>query len=75
MCAPIYKICSDDEIITLEKLDNTTYEKCYFSEYEYGEILENPRKVKRISIPINSDIQNVDDYFDHLIANEGYHRM
>lgn len=75
MCAPIYKFCSNDEIITMEKLNDTIYEKCYFPDYEYGKTLKNPRKVKQISIPMSENIQNVDDYFNYLIEHEGYSRM
>ena len=43
---PIVKITTTGEAITMEAIDEYTYEKCYFPTYEVGKPLVNPRKTK-----------------------------
>lgn len=69
---PIYKICKSNEIITLEALSDTVYEKCYFSSYTPGKPLENPRKIKTVDITTTTKCKTVLEYFTQLINTNGY---
>ena len=62
---PIYQIFKENEVITMEALSPTQYEKCYFSNYELGKPLENPRKTKIVNV------ENVWDVFNNC-RKSGY---
>lgn len=62
---PIYIVSKTGEVITMEALTPTSYEKCYFPSYEIGKRLVNPRKVKVVNI------DNVEAVFKEFIAS-GY---
>lgn len=63
---PIYAISKTGEVITMEALSSTTYEKCYFPNYEIGKPLKNPRKVKVVKV------KDVSIIFKDFIRNNGY---
>lgn len=67
---PIVKITKGGEAITMEAIDETTYEKCYFPTYELGKPLVNPRKTKIVKL--DNTGKNIHDYFKQLISIEGY---
>ena len=67
---PIVKVTITGEAITMEAIDEYTYEKCYFSTYEVGEPLVNPRKTKIVKL--DNYGKNVYDYFKQLVSAEGY---
>ena len=48
---PIVKITTTGEAITMEAINEYTYEKCYFPTYEVGKPLVNPRKTKIVKVP------------------------
>ena len=52
MCLPdpIVKVTTTGEAITMEAIDEYTYEKCYFATYEVGKPLVNPRKTKIVKL-------------------------
>ena len=50
----------------MEALSSTTYEKCYFPNYEIGKPLKNPRKVKVVKV------KDVSIIFKDFIRNNGY---
>lgn len=62
---PIYSISSSGEVITMEALSSTSYEKCYFPSYEIGKRLTNPRKIKIVKV------DSVEDAFKKFITS-GY---
>lgn len=69
---PIYKVCKNDEVITMEALNDTVYEKCYFHSYTIGEPLKNPRKVKTVDVIATTKCKSVSEYFNQLVKTEGY---
>ena len=68
---PIVKVSKNGEAITMEAIDEMRYEKCYFSTYEVGKPLTNPRKTKIVNIE-TTGFSNMYDLFDNLIKTEGY---
>lgn len=72
---PIYKACKNGEVITMEAITDTTYEKCYFKSFTYGEPLKNPRKVKIVDIKTVTKCKTVAEYFNQLVKTEGYATM
>ena len=67
---PIVKITKSGEAITMEAIDEITYEKCYFPTYEIGKPLVNPRKTKIVKL--DKCRKNVYDHFKQLVSAEGY---
>ena len=67
---PIVKVTTTGEPITMEAIAEYTYEKCYFSTYEVGEPLVNPRKTKIVKL--DNYGKHVYDYFKQLVSAEGY---
>ena len=55
----------------MEAISSSTYEKCYFDNYEIGKPLMNPRKTKLVNID-SSGFSNMYDLFENLIKTEGY---
>ena len=68
---PIVKVSKNGEAITMEAIDEMRYEKCYFSTYEVGKPLTNPRKTKIVNIE-TTGFSSMYDLFDNLIKTEGY---
>lgn len=69
---PIYKVCKNDEVITMEALSDTVYEKCYFDSYTIGEPLQNPRKVKTVDVTTTTKCKSVLEYFNQCVKTDGY---
>ena len=67
---PIVKVTTTGEAITMQPIDECSFAKCYFSTYEVGEPLVNPRKTKIVKL--DNYGKNVYDYFKQLVSDEGY---
>lgn len=67
---PIVKVTKIGEAITMEAIDDFTYEKCYFTNYEVGKPLVNPRKVKLVSLKAQNI--TVHNHFKRLVDEERY---
>lgn len=70
----IYKFCNSGDIITLEIINDHTYEKCYFSDYSLGDPLINPKRIKLVNCAqqLKDKLMDIHQYFNYLVAQNDY---
>lgn len=59
------------DIIVMEATSGTSYTKYYYTGKKPGDVLKDPRRVKKVKLPVSQDgktFHHVDDLFKHLLT-------